>query len=297
MCGQKPKGVYHMYKIGIIGSDNSHALAFAKLCNIDKYIDMRVVAIYGHDPARTAEVAKEGAIDRIVEKAEDMIGTVDTVMIVFRHGGLHAKYAYPFIERGIPVWVDKPFTVDVKEAEALVKAAAEKNVPITGGSTMRYEKNINELAEILASDTSVGPIKSAYLNFPGDINSEYAGIHFYAPHIVEMMLTLFGNQVESVVSQVIRGDLITVAKYPTFHVVLNFVNTWQRHDVIIYGGSKTLARTLDTSGLYEKALDDLLKMLQTKTPPYLPEGLIYPVKVVNAIDRSVKEQREIFLED
>ena len=44
-----------MIRIGILGSDNSHALAFAKLCNLPmengeyRYPDVRIAAIYGND--------------------------------------------------------------------------------------------------------------------------------------------------------------------------------------------------------------------------------------------------------
>lgn len=60
-----------MFRIGILGLDNSHAPAFAKLCNIPDssgtylYNDVRITAIYGKDdlPEHTAEVAKEGKLN------------------------------------------------------------------------------------------------------------------------------------------------------------------------------------------------------------------------------------------
>ena len=56
-----------MIHIGILGSDNSHALHFAKLCNIPDengkytYDDIRITAIYGKDddPAHTKQVAED----------------------------------------------------------------------------------------------------------------------------------------------------------------------------------------------------------------------------------------------
>ena len=57
-----------MIRIGILGSDNSHALAFAKLCNLPmengeyRYPDVRIAAIYGNDddPQHTKDVAQQG---------------------------------------------------------------------------------------------------------------------------------------------------------------------------------------------------------------------------------------------
>ena len=59
-----------MFRIGILGSDNTHALHFARLCNLPdengnyNYKDIRVTAIYGYDDdkAHTMEVAENGAI-------------------------------------------------------------------------------------------------------------------------------------------------------------------------------------------------------------------------------------------
>src|ERR1051326_175329 len=79
-----------MIKLGIVGSDNSHADAFSQLCNLDKGFNgfkcrgAKVVAIYGHDPKRTEEVARNGQIPTIVEKADHMIGIVDAVLVGFR---------------------------------------------------------------------------------------------------------------------------------------------------------------------------------------------------------------------
>ena len=68
-----------MFRIGIIGSDNSHA-RFSKLVNLpdpksEQYLfpDCRVVGIFGLDKERTKQVARDGGIDFIAEKPEDLM--------------------------------------------------------------------------------------------------------------------------------------------------------------------------------------------------------------------------------
>jgi len=111
-----------MFRIGIIGSDNSHALAFAKLVNFPDektgsyfFPDCRVTGIFGQESTRTEEVASKGNIDFIAVKPEELMGKVDAVMVVFRHGDLHLKYALPFVEKGIPIWIDKVCSTTLKE--------------------------------------------------------------------------------------------------------------------------------------------------------------------------------------
>ncbi len=104
-----------MIRLGIVGSDNSHAIAFSKLCNVadnDLRVDgAKVVAVYGEEAERTAEVSREGQISKIVERPEDMIGDVDAVLVVFRDGGKHRKFAEPFVRERIPTFVDEPLVV------------------------------------------------------------------------------------------------------------------------------------------------------------------------------------------
>src|ERR1043166_4180473 len=132
-----------MVKLGIVGSDNSHADAFSQLCNRDKGFNgfrcrgAKVVAIYGHDAKRTEEVASNGQIPTIVENAEHMIGMVDAVLVVFRHGDLHAKYALPFIDAKISTFVDKPFSIKPSDAEQMLAAARKRRTLLTSFSTLR----------------------------------------------------------------------------------------------------------------------------------------------------------------
>ena len=121
-----------MFRVGILGTENSHAMAFAKILNgldeqfAGQFDDFRVVAVGGIDPEASKKVADTCGIDLIVDKPEEMLGLVDAVMITCRDGKYHAPYARPFIEAGIPAFIDKPFTSNPAEAVALVKLAKEK---------------------------------------------------------------------------------------------------------------------------------------------------------------------------
>ena len=47
-----------MFKIGIIGSENSHAMAFSEIFNLSgQYDDIRVVAVYGEESEASQKIA------------------------------------------------------------------------------------------------------------------------------------------------------------------------------------------------------------------------------------------------
>jgi predicted dehydrogenase len=216
-------------------------------------------------------------------------------MVIFRHGSLHAQYAMPFIEAGMPVWIDKPFTCDVKEAESLVEAAKRKGTILTGGSTTKFSKDCATLKYAVGNDLSLGAVKSGYLNFPGDISSEYSGIFFYGPHLVEIMLHVFGRGVKSVISNVHKGELVATVRYDDFQVILNFAKQASKHMVIVYGEKKTMHRELDTSACYRLGFDKWYKALMTKQNPEPLENLVMPVKVLCAIQESIDTGKEAFV--
>ena len=132
-----------MYRIGILGSENSHASAFSEIFNKPdengafKYPDCHVVAVGGHYPESNKEVFEKFGLDFIAEKPEDMLGKVDAVMVTARDGKFHPEFARPFVEAGLPMFIDKPFAVDPAEALALVRLAKSKNVPLVGGSSVK----------------------------------------------------------------------------------------------------------------------------------------------------------------
>jgi predicted dehydrogenase len=71
----------------------------------------RVTHIWTDDPADAPKVAAASLIPHIVARPEDVIGHVDAVIIATDDGTDHARRARPFVEAGLPVFVDKPLAI------------------------------------------------------------------------------------------------------------------------------------------------------------------------------------------
>ncbi len=292
-----------MIKIGLLGSDSSHALAFAKLCNIPDaatgeytFPDIRITKIYGHDELQTKNVAMEGRIETIAATPDEFFGRVDAVMVLFRDGNLHAPYALPFIKTSIPVWIDKPFTVNIEDANTLLYEADHHNSLVTGGSTCKYSHDVTSLAQIVDKG-ALGNITSGYLNFPGDIHSPYNGIHFYGPHMAEMLFTIFGYNVESVTATLHNSDIICVANYEKLSVVLNFTNTIADSHCLIHGDKKSHASTINIdASTYKLGFEKFVEMIKTGKRPISLDKLIAPTLLLNAIIESINTGSKVYLD-
>lgn len=88
----------------------------------------------------TAEhVAACSKIPNVVDKPEDVIGQVDAVVIATDIGSEHVERCRPFVEAGLPLFVDKPM-VDKEADLAVFDRWIEQGHPILSGSSMRYAK-------------------------------------------------------------------------------------------------------------------------------------------------------------
>lgn len=290
-----------MTKIGILGSDNSHALAFAKLCNIPDekgnytYEDIRVTAIYGHNDTaeHTREVAEAGKIELIAKAPDEFFGKVDAVMVVTRDGSYHVPLILPFIEAGYPVWIDKPIAASTEDIEILRAACEKHNALITGGSTVKYAYDVLS-AKTRADCKAIGEVVGGNMNFAGSLSSPYQGLFFYAGHIVEMMLTVFGYDVKSVLaSNVGTGKISVIVKYEGFIVTLNIIDGLWKYELTVYGSEAIHTTPVDISVIYKLGFDKFAEMLKTKKMPLCFDELVKPVFVIDAINKSLEEKREV----
>jgi hypothetical protein len=85
------------------------------------------------------DVARCSLIPHVVEKPEEMIGHVDAVICATDIGSEHAARCRPFLEAGIPVFIDKPLADNEEDLGTFVKWRDEGKKFISS-SSMRYSK-------------------------------------------------------------------------------------------------------------------------------------------------------------
>lgn len=97
----------------------------------------RVTHIWTDDPADAPKVAAASLIDNVVTRPEDVIGQVDAVVIATDDGTDHVRRARPFVEAGLPVFVDKPLAVSLDELRQFVEWHRAGRI-LLSTSGMRY---------------------------------------------------------------------------------------------------------------------------------------------------------------
>lgn len=289
-----------MKRIGIIGTENSHALEFAKLINLPNhstgrlnYESSRVVGIFGTDKESVQEIMEKARVEHSLEKPEDFFGKVDAMMVTSRRGSEHYKYAMPFIERGIPIFIDKPFTSDYQESIKLIEEAQKRKVPVCGGSGCKYLTDVRNLQKSVNELISKGRFITACANFSVEMDSIYDGFFFYAPHLTEIVLTIFGYDVKSVGAYEKNGSVIAVARYADFDVTLNYTKNSGAASCVLFTTENNVYRAIELENLYENELDVFFRMLETGRMELGYDKLIKPVAMMEAIMESLKKGTEV----
>ena len=116
-------------------------------------------------------VAKCSRIPNVVAEPTDVIGKVDAVIIATDIGAEHVERARPFVEAGLPIFVDKPMTDNAPDLRVFQDWVAAGR-PIMSSSCMRYAK---EFLPYRLSTHELGALRLVSITTPK--SWERYGIH------------------------------------------------------------------------------------------------------------------------
>ncbi len=277
-------------RVGIIGAENSHTIGFGQMFNERKqFPGVEVVALWGETAEFARIAAEKGKIPRVVKEQRELLEVgIDALIVDHRHPKYHAAAALPFIEAGIPCFVDKPFTYRVDEARLLIEAAEKKGTPITCLSSVGYGPGVDDLAR--QAGEAQGPC-SVVITGPAEIGSKYGGIFFYGVHIVEQLFKVFGDDAAQVRATRHGGQT-------TFQVEFE---SGRLATILITGGARQVFLSTDKGMVelkspYEEQNQDqmyaaIVRMWQTGQEPRSHQSILRIVAMLEAMERSVLSER------
>jgi len=284
-----------MFRIGLLGTENSHSKKFATLFRDDPdFADMKVVAVGGHYPDKNQQICEDFGIDCIVDKPEDMVGKVDAVIITARDGIYHAEFARTFIEAGIPMFMDKPFTVDPMEAVELVREAKKRGVLMVGGSTIRCSYDTMMLANEVKQKGA--DVKGGTVAAPIMMDSPYSGFFFYASHLTEASLKIFGYDPKCVTAFRKGNDVTAYVEYDKYAVTNNFNDNCMSYFGQVFSKDGIYSRKIEYSLASKVMATDFANMLRYGVMAESYENLIYPVFYMNAVKKSFETGKTVDIE-
>ncbi len=195
-----------MKRIGIIGLDTSHAIAFTKTFNADPpnpaLAGMRVTVAYPHGsrdiegsvsriPGYTAEVQKLGVT--VVDSLPALLEQVDFVLLETNDGRPHLEQALAVFQAGKPVFIDKPVAGSLEDAVCIYEAAKHYKVPVFSSSSLRFMEDAQA-----ARNGSCGKVLGCDTFSPCSLEKTHPDLFWYGIHGVEILYTVMGPGCQTV---------------------------------------------------------------------------------------------------
>jgi hypothetical protein len=288
-----------MIRLGIVDFDTSHAVEFTKRLNHvgigeDQWVDgAKVVAGVAGRSAIAPEVIPKnletlkGYGITILDEPKDLFGKVDAVLIEAVDGSVHLERAMPFLEKGMPTYIDKPFACSLADARALTTIAMEKHIPLMSSSSLRYAP------EIVAAQGGKGPsgaIVGVSTYGPCSLHPRNPGMFHYGIHAVEMLYTLMGQGCKKVTCVSEPGAEVVTGVWSDGRVASVRGIRSGKHDYgfTVYGEKSVQTQTVSTKFIYRELLKQIVAMFETRQLPIDLRETLEIVAFIEAAHQSAE---------
>ena len=283
-----------MKKIAILGCENSHASNFLEfICNTDAYSDVEVVGVYSNEPAAAKALNEKYGV-KILENYTDAVGQIDGLVITARHGDLHYEYAKPYLDSGIPMFIDKPLTIKTSDAVEFMNELKGRGIRVSGGSSLKHDIGVKTLKaerENLVDGETLGGFVRAPLN----ADNIYGGFYFYAPHLVEVVSEIFGRYPVSVSAKRVGKTTNVQFYYDGYTVNGTFVDNNYVYYACRLADKSVKGMNLESTtehSWFKSEFDEFYAILNGAESSVSYEDIFSSVYVMNAIERSLTSGKE-----
>lgn len=284
-------------RVGIIGLDTSHSVAFTKEMNSEgpsEFEGYKVIAAYPQGsldiesstkriPGYIEEVRKMGV--EIVDNIPTLLEKVDVVLLETNDGRRHLEQALPVLKAGKSMFIDKPIAASLADAIVIFEAAKYYNVPVFSSSSLRFMSSVQNVAR-----GKIGKVLGANAYSPAAIEKGHPDFFWYGIHGVEILYTVMGTGCKELVR--VHTDSTDLA-----------VGTWNdgrigtfrgtRTGEHLYGGTafgETGNAVLGPFEGYKPLLTEIIKFFQSGNSPVKAEDTLEMCAFMEAADESKRKK-------
>ena len=277
-----------MFKIAILGCENSHADTFLKTIKNENITDVEVIGVYSYDTEAAEKLSRAFGV-RVAKNYDEFVGEIDGLVITARHGDNHYKYAKPYLDSKIPIFIDKPITISEKEAVEFMNILKENKIPACGGSMCIYSDLVLELKEAIANG-ELGAVIGGHIRTPLVTESEHGGFYFYSQHLVHVACELFGYFPNAVSTFKCENKVTVILHYDNYDITglyLDNTNFWV-YSVGVAFEKGFLGRKDDLKNAGSREFHSFYNILKGEPQHMSYDELFSPVFIMNAIQRSME---------
>ncbi len=281
-------------RVGIIGLDTSHSIAFTKTLNSsdvgDKYSDYKVVAAYpkGSLDIKSSVDRIEGYTEQVKEMGveitaslDELIEKVDVILLETNDGRRHLEQALPVLKAGKRMFIDKPMAASLADGIAIFRASEKYGVPVFSASSLRYINGVDQL-----KSGEKGKVLGAETYSPASLEETHPDLFWYGIHGVETLFTVMGTGCKTVTRAFSPGADVVVGIWND-----NRIGTFRgiREGKSGYGGRVYTEKEIVELGQYagyNPLLEEIVKYFNTGTLPFDSRETVEIMAFMEAADLS-----------
>lgn len=284
-------------RIGIIGLDTSHSVAFTKTLNTpgagSQYKGYSVVAAYPYGsrdiqssaeriPGYIEDVKKLGV--EISSSIKELLRKVDFVLLETNDGRMHLDQALEVFKAGKPVFIDKPVAATLADAVAIYRAAEKYKVPVFSSSSLRFSTGAQEIAK-----GKVGKVLGADAYSPSKYEKTHTELFWYGIHGIETLFTVMGTGCKSVVQVDSPNTDLVVGTWDDGRIgtFRGIHEGKQVYGGTVFGDKNSVE--IGNFGGYDPLLVAVIEFFETGIPPVSPKETLEIYAFMEAAYESKKK--------
>ena len=176
--------------IGVIGTGHLGKLHTKMFKSID---NCELIGIYDSNPEQAKTVSEELSVSSVTT-LEDLLNKVDAVSIAATTTA-HYELAKKCFEKGVHVFIEKPITATIKEAEELVELSEKKNLNLQVGHIERFNPALIAMEKYINDPKFIQTDRLAQFNPRG---TDVAVVLDLMIHDIDIILSLVKSDVVEV---------------------------------------------------------------------------------------------------
>jgi hypothetical protein len=286
-------------RVGIIGLDTSHVVAFTSLLNNPRakgeLAGIRVVAAFPggsqdmpESKNRLAGFTKQ-LRDKyeveIVDSIEALLEKVDVVLLESVDGRPHLKQVIPVLRAGKLVFIDKPIAGSLADAIAIFELSRRYKTPCFSSSSLRYSPGVVAMRD----NPKLGKVLGCAAWGPCSIEPHHPDLFWYGVHGVEELYAIMGPGCEKVTRTHSKDADVVVGTWKDGRIGSYRGLRAGKYDfgALVFGSKSNLPA--DCNSGYQPLMEEICKFFRTGKPPVSAAETIEIFTFMEAADESKRQ--------
>lgn len=287
-------------RVGMIGLDTSHVVAFTELMNDPQAAGdlagaVIVAGFPGGNPAFPLSRNRvEGFTQKlremnveIVDSIDALLARCDAIMLESVDGSQHLEQARPVLAAGKPLFIDKPLAASLADAVAIYQLGRKHDTPWFSASSSRFTPGYLELH----AGEQVGKVLGCDAYSQSRAAPHHPDLFWYGVHGVDLLYTIMGRGCRSVsavqteYTESVRG-VWGDGRVGTYRSIREHTGKTGL-GVTVFGTEAIVYRNAYYD--YKPLLARAARFFKTGKPPVSPEETVEEFAFIEAAEQSKRQ--------